>query len=249
MNAVLGFAQLLEFESTDSFSEHEKGYVNAILDAGSHMMDLISDVLDMSQIETHTLELQLEDQPLGPLLDSCLEMIRGAAERSGISVTTLPHDGELPVIQADTLRFKQILFNLLSNAVKFNRPGGSVHVECETGGEGAVRISVTDTGNGIPRELRDQVFHSFSRLGAEMSDIPGTGLGLTVTKDLVEKMGGAIDFDSTLGTGTTFWIDFPTVESKSLPEAATGNLLTQTAHSKTEAVKPKTPHLQGVTSN
>jgi len=249
MNAVLGFAQLLEVESTDSFSEHEKDYLKAILDAGYHMMDLISDVLDMSQIETHTLELQLEVQPLGPLLDSCLQMIRGSAERSGISVTTLPHEGELPQIQADTLRFKQIFFNLLSNAVKFNRPGGSVHVECETGGEGAVRISVTDTGNGIPVELRDQVFHSFGRLGAEMSEIPGTGLGLTVTKDLVEKMGGAIGFESTLGIGSTFWVDFSTVESEALPEAAADDPVHQSTHTNAKTPRPKTPHLQVVTSN
>jgi len=136
-------------------------------------------------------------------------MIGVSAAQKGISVHSQFTVSDLPTVKVDSLRFKQALLNLLSNAVKYNRVGGEIALECHSGANGSLHISVSDTGPGIPADQHDKVFEPFDRLGAESSDTPGTGIGLTVTKQVIESMGGTIGFESTVGDGTTFWINLP----------------------------------------
>jgi signal transduction histidine kinase len=141
---------------------------------------------------------------------------RVAADEDSITLTSNFPDEDSPTvkIKIDVLRFKQALLNLLSNAVKYNKPGGQVVVECDSGANGILHISVSDTGQGIPDDMRHKVFEPFDRLGAETSNVSGTGIGLTVTKQLIESMGGTVGFESTLGEGTTFWINLPIAQTE-----------------------------------
>jgi PAS domain S-box-containing protein len=209
MNAILGFSQLLDIDTKNPLSEEQHSFVREILQSGRHMMELIGDVLDLAKIESGNVTLKIEDRQPRPLIDMCLTMIRAAADKDGISVTSNLAAAEMPKLRIDPLRFKQAMLNLLSNAVKYNRSDGSVVLDSCAGENGMMRISVTDTGEGIPEELTDQVFEPFERLGAQNSGIQGTGIGLTVTKQMIEDMGGAIGFESNVGKGTTFWIDLP----------------------------------------
>jgi PAS domain S-box-containing protein len=208
MNAVLGFAQILE-QDDQVLSDNHKEYVAEILRSGHHMMDLINEVLDLATVESGNISLDLKAENPRPLIDSCLHMVEATAHNGGISVRSVYPGKGLPQIMIDTVRFKQILLNLLSNGIKYNRPNGELILECETRVEGELRISVTDTGEGIPESRQAKVFEPFDRLGLEDSVIPGTGIGLTVTKRLIESMGGKIGFTSTEGEGTTFWITVP----------------------------------------
>jgi len=208
MNAVLGFAQLLE-QDEDGLLDTHKDFVAEILRSGHHMMDLINEVLDLAKVESGKISLDCHSEAPRPLIENCLHMIETTAQNDAIVVENLLPEDDLPVIDVDATRFKQILLNLLSNAVKYNRPNGKISLGCNTETPKTFRIWVTDTGQGIPKEKHAQVFEAFDRLGREDSGIAGTGIGLTVTKQLVESMGGAIGFESTVGTGTTFWIDVP----------------------------------------
>ena len=146
-----------------------------------------------------------------PVIASCAAMARRLAEQKGLTFYDRTTGWNLPDINIDETRFRQILLNLLSNAVKYNRDSGTVTLAAEEGKDGSLRISVTDSGRGIAAEKHSQVFTPFSRLGLENSDITGTGIGLTITKELMACMGGAIGFESTLHVGSTFWLEFPIV--------------------------------------
>jgi PAS domain S-box-containing protein len=214
MNAILGFAQLLGQVAAEPLTENQKIFVDEILRSGHHMLDLIGDVLDLAKIESSNFSLDLENEDPGPMIDACLKMIGGSAAQNGISVRGQLPAGDLPLVRIDALRFKQALLNLLSNAVKYNRPNGKVTLECSSDTNRKLHISVSDTGPGIPRNMRDKVFEPFDRLGAESSDITGTGIGLSVSKQLIEGMGGSIGFKSAVGEGTTFWIEVPLASSE-----------------------------------
>jgi len=209
MNAILGFSQLLSVDKSNPLSEEQQSFVAEVLRSGHHMLELINDVLDLAKIESGNVVLKLEDREPEPLIRMCLQMISASAAEGGINVNSKLPDDDMPLIRVDQLRFKQALLNLLSNAVKYNQPNGEVTVECGPGDCDMFRVSVSDTGEGIAEDLQEQVFEPFERLGAQASEIPGTGIGLTVTKQLIEEMGGTIGFDSTPGKGTTFWVDLP----------------------------------------
>ena len=214
MNAILGFSQLLEQDATGPLNQNQKEFVDEILRSGHHMLELIGDVLDLAKIESGGVDLDLKSQAPRPLIDACLKMVGTSANRDGITVRGQFPADELPMIKIDGLRFKQALLNLLSNAVKYNQPGGEVILECNSGANGILHISVTDTGPGISDDMRDKVFEPFDRLGAESSNVSGTGIGLTVTKQLIESMGGTVGFESVVGEGTTFWINLPVASAK-----------------------------------
>ena len=214
LNAVMGFAQVLEADPNAPLDETQAQAVTQIINGGEHLLALINEVLDLAQVERGRISLTLEKVEPRALIDDCLPVIAPPADRRGIRVADRTTDGTVPAVKADTIRLKQILLNLLSNAVKFNHEGGTVTLDCQTVTTGWLRISVSDTGPGIAADEMDQLFVPFSRLSAK---VEGTGIGLTISRQLVELMGGRIGVDSDPGKGSTFWIELPLFESDPAP--------------------------------
>lgn len=223
MNAVLGFAQLLKAEKDFRLSRVQGTFVDEILNAGHHMMELVNDVLDLSGIETGYVKMDLEVVGPNQVVEDCLAMIAALARAQNIEVRTGDCCEVNPPVIADRRRLRQVILNLLSNAVKYNCPGGRVDVSCRLLGDGFLRITVADTGKGIADKDQAHVFEPFNRLGAESSNIGGTGVGLTVTRQLVELMNGRIGFESVPDQGTTFWVDLPLAEETGQVEPATAD--------------------------
>ncbi len=208
LNAILGFAQLLEIDATTT-TPSQKASIGQILHAGWYLLELINEILDLALIESGKLSLSTERVLLSDVMDECQAMIEPQRQRRGISMT-FPRFDVPCLVDADRTRLKQVVINLLSNALKYNQAGGTVAVECTTTIPERVRISVRDTGAGLPPEKLAQLFQSFNRLGQEASAEEGTGIGLVVSKRLVELMGGVIGVESTVGVGSVFWIEFAT---------------------------------------
>jgi len=209
LNAILGFSQLLESDPDEPLlpSQHEN--VSHILKAGWHLLELINEVLDLARVESGKLQLSLEAVDWPEILQECLMLIAPMAEQRGIEIEDLivPCVCDQCLVRADRVRLKQVLLNLLSNAVKYNREAGKITISCFPQPEDEmVRISVLDTGAGISSEHMTQMFRPFNRLGAENSEVEGTGIGLVVTKRLVELMGGTIEVESRIGEGSRFSI-------------------------------------------
>ena len=211
LNAILGFAQLLKMTPDVPLTDNQSGNVDQIMRGGRHLLGLIDQVLDLAKIESGQLDLNIAPVTLETALTECRDLVRSTAERRGITLhiddTCIEED--LTVI-ADPTRLRQVILNLLSNAIKYNRDGGGVTVSCRRTDGAMMRISVADTGPGIPRDRWPAVFEPFSRLGAETTEIEGTGIGLTLSKQLAENMGGRIGFTSEVEVGSTFWITVPT---------------------------------------
>jgi signal transduction histidine kinase/ActR/RegA family two-component response regulator len=216
LNAILGFAQILVSESLPSTLQQKKEFAGHILKAGRHLLTLINEILDLAKIESGTMNLSLELVELGDLLHECQTMIEPQADARRVSVL-FPQTTELAAL-ADRTRLKQIMLNLLSNAVKYNRERGSVLVSCSVTGYDRVRIAVQDTGSGLSPEQLDGLFQPFNRLGQEGGAEEGTGIGLVVTKRLVEAMGGDIGVSSTVGTGSVFWVELKLAIAAPRPE-------------------------------
>lgn len=208
LNAVLGFGQLLE-DPDNPLNEGQKESMTHILNGGAHLLKLINEILDLAKIESGKVSLSIEVVSVRSIVDSCMVMANALGEKYGISVHgTLDRFSPLTVL-ADMTRSKQVLLNLLSNAVKYNREGGTVSLDVEAMGDGMIRFSVTDTGLGVPERDQDALFAPFSRLANGGSEIEGTGIGLTITKQLVEQMNGRIGVESKVGKGSTFWFELP----------------------------------------
>jgi PAS domain S-box-containing protein len=204
LNAILGFARLLELESG---SEGDREAAAQILRAGRHLLGLIDEVLDAARIEAGRLRVEVRWLPIGGLLAETLRMVAPLAAARSVSLACAPMEAGCEV-RADPQRLRQVLLNLLSNGVKFNRPDGRVELRCETGGE-RLRIEVADTGPGIPRDQLARLFRPFERLDADSRGVEGTGLGLALSRGLVEAMGGTLTAASRPGEGSTFTIDLP----------------------------------------
>jgi PAS domain S-box-containing protein len=209
LNAILGFAQLMESDSPSSTPSQKEG-IAQILQAGWYLLELINEILDLAMIESGRLSWSVEPVSLAEVMLECRTMIEAQAQKRGIRVT-FPKLGCDCFIKADRTRVKQVLINLLSNAIKYNQAGGSVIVECNASAPQRMRVSVKDTGAGLSPENLAQLFQPFNRLGQESSAEEGTGIGLVLTKRLVELMGGAIGVESSVGKGSVFWIELVVV--------------------------------------
>jgi signal transduction histidine kinase/CheY-like chemotaxis protein len=205
LNAILGFGQLLASEGMPLTAEKRAAFTQHILKAGHHLLSLINEVLDLARIESANLMLSPEPVEMAALLKECHTMLEPAAAQRGLHML-MPLDATLTVV-ADRTRLKQVMLNLLSNAIKYNREEGAVVVECAAFSSGKARIVVRDTGPGLQPEQVASLFQPFNRLGQEAGAVEGTGIGLVVTKRLVELMGGRIGVHSTPGVGSEFWIE------------------------------------------
>jgi PAS domain S-box-containing protein len=204
LNAVLGFAQLLEM---DSLVPEQRESVAQILHAGRHLLDLLNEVLDITRIESGNLSLSPEPVAVTDLIDHVVKLIGPLGAARQITVETLPSAATEYYVRADRQRLNEILLNLLSNAIKYNRQGGTVTVSSEKTPEGLVRIKVADTGTGIGPEKLALLFTPFERLGVDQTGIEGTGLGLALSRGLAEAMGGKVGVESELDRGSTFWVE------------------------------------------
>ena len=214
LNAILGFAQLMEASSPAPTAAQAES-ITQILQAGWHLLKLINEVLDLAVVESGKVSLSPEPVSLAEVLAECQAMMEPQAQQRGISMT-FPKLAGACFVQADRTRVKQVLINLLSNAIKYNRPQGRVEVLCAAAGADRLRISVQDTGAGLPPEKLAQLFQSFNRLGQEVRGEEGTGIGLVVSKRLVELMGGIIGVESIVGAGSMFWIELRLTTAPSL---------------------------------
>ncbi len=217
LNAILGFAQILSSDRLPSTLEQKKEFAGHILKSGRHLLTLINEILDLAKVESGTVSLSLEPVGLDVILQECRDMIAPLASQRGIGMT-FPDACPLNVL-ADRTRLKQILLNLLSNALKYNREQGQVAIECAPQAGGRVRISVRDTGVGLDAEQLALLFQPFNRLGQEGGTEEGSGIGLVVTKRLVELMDGSICVSSAPGEGSTFWIELRVVDAVPIPAA------------------------------
>lgn len=206
LNAILGFAQLMESDSPEPTLKQKHSLVQ-ILNAGWYLLELINEILDLAQIESGKITLSLEPVSLLEVMNECQAMVEPQVIQRGIDLKFLPLETD-HFVEADRTRMKQVLINLLSNAIKYNRPGGTVTMACTLMAQDSIRISIQDTGVGLAQEQLVQLFQPFNRLGKEFGPEEGTGIGLVVTKRLVELMGGTIGVDSAVGEGSVFWIDF-----------------------------------------
>jgi signal transduction histidine kinase/ActR/RegA family two-component response regulator len=216
LNAILGFAQLMDSENPAP-TLAQKASLDQILHAGWYLLELVNEILDLAVIESGKLSLSPEPVLLAEVLFDCHAMIEPQAEKRGIKLVFPRRD--LPVfIQADRVRLKQVLVNLLSNAIKYNILGGTVSVTCATVTPGCTRVSVRDTGHGLAPDQLRQLFQPFNRLGQENSAEDGTGIGLVMSKLLVELMGGTIGVESSVGVGSLFWFELHTASPHVLAE-------------------------------
>ncbi|MDO8207242.1 MAG: response regulator [Gallionella sp.] len=205
LNAILGFAQLIEAGSPKP-APGQMARLKKILHGGWYLLDLINEILDLSTIESGNLVLSQESVSLAVLMSECQGMIEPQSQRYGIHLIFHKLDDSL-IVKADRNKLKQVLINLLSNAIKYNREQGTVEVKCVADTSGYIRISIQDTGIGLPPEKLTQLFQPFNRLGQESGSVEGTGIGLVTSKQLIELMGGVIHVESTVGVGSVFWFE------------------------------------------
>jgi signal transduction histidine kinase len=219
LNVMLGFAQLMESSSPPpTFTQTTM--LREINSAGWYLLELINKILDLAAIESGKLIVAQEPMCIGEVMVESRTMVEPQAQEQNIRLIFPPSSDMNFFVRADRTRVKQVLINLLSNAIKYNREGGTVEVSCSMTVPGRLRVSVRDTGTGLPPEKLTQLFQQFNRLGQEAGSVEGTGIGLVVTKQLVELMGGTIGVESTVDVGSVFWFELTADgASKAAPDA------------------------------
>ncbi|GAX61148.1 PAS/PAC sensor hybrid histidine kinase [Candidatus Scalindua japonica] len=224
MNSILGFAQLLISNPQEPLAESQKEKVNHILDSGHLLLKLINEILDLSSIESGKLQISMESVDAASVIDEVIASVDPMGQNHKIHIiNSVEHSGQF--VMADYTRLKQVLINLLSNAIKYNRVNGTITVWNELTEANKIRIAVEDTGLGIAKERLESLFEPFNRLGAETLNKEGTGIGLTITKRLVELMGGSIHVDSVIGKGTKFYVDLEKAKAPSFKTVNTKDVL------------------------
>lgn len=210
LNSIMGFSQLLKMAAVkEHYPENQVIFIDQVHKAGSHLLDLINEILDLSRVESGKIDVHLEPVHLPELFNELVVFIQPIAQENKIQIINKVDLNGYTMIQADRARLRQCLLNLLSNAVKYNKKNGVVTLECLQPEPDTLRLCVTDTGPGLSEEQRASLFEPFERLGAENSEIEGTGIGLTITKKIVEIMGGKLGYETYLGLGSTFFIELP----------------------------------------
>jgi signal transduction histidine kinase len=209
LNAILGFAQLLKMD--EPRPDQERG-VDQINKSGRHLLNLVNEVLDLARIESGKMHIALEPVRLEGALQEAIELIRPLAEARAISLNLEMAPSSETWVQADHQSLKQVLLNIFSNAVKYNREGGEIAVTSGVTLDGSLRLQVRDTGEGIAPDKMDRLFMPFDRLDRDQVAQDGTGLGLALSKGLMEAMGGSIGAESVPGVGSTFWLELKMVE-------------------------------------
>lgn len=214
LNAILGFGQLMEMDDDEEcpLSEENLDYVGEIIKAGHHLLDLINELLDLAKIESGKIELNITTVSVEALVKDCVTLILPMAQKHNIQLINNADNLAQNYIKADNKRCKQILLNLLSNAIKYNSKQGTVTLHGEIN-KTTIRFLITDTGSGLSSEEQDNLFKSFERLGANKTDIEGTGIGLVITKQLAELMAGNVGVESIVGEGSTFWLELPIADN------------------------------------
>lgn len=216
LNAILGFSQLLGMDM--DLPKESRDHAREIERAGEHLLSLVTDLIDLARIEAGRLELSMEPVLVKVILAESLALVAPIASKQAIHVSeVICHSPiERLAVLADYVRLRQVVINLLSNAIKYNRPQGNVTLSCQIR-DGRVRINVADAGPGIPLDKQGRIFSAFDRLGEELGVVEGTGIGLVITKRIVEAMGGEIGFHSVEDLGSSFWVEFPVVQPPELP--------------------------------
>ena len=219
LNAILGFAQILEL---DSKSDQQSGFINEITVAGNHLLGLITELLDLGRIEAGRIMIVMESIHLDDVIHEAVKMTRSMMEQNDLSFNLLCESGYQVI--ADNIRLRQVLVNLLSNAAKYNRKGGSISLSCKQDKD-VIKIIITDTGIGIAEQNLPKLFTPFERAGAEFSGVDGTGIGLALSKQLVELMNGRIGVESRQEEGSTFWVELPVAKQMKIHPNKPGNVM------------------------
>ena len=214
MNSVLGYAQLMEMEDDPPLAPVHLEYLATIRTAGKHLMVLINEVLDLSRIEAGRLELELDAVNASDALRQCMNLAQPLATQQGISISFEYGAHDSLIVYADEKRLSQVILNLITNAIKYNKPAGRVIIELAAMDQHYVRLSVHDTGPGIAPENQIRVFEKFERLSETSAGTDGAGIGLAISKRIIELMGGRIGVSSRRGEGSTFWVDVPRTPSR-----------------------------------
>ena len=217
MHSILGFSQLLEreFENTP-----QGAYVSYILNSGNHLLSLMDDILDLSRIESGKIPLNVKNIELLQVIEKCTVAMKEISQKKKVTLFVEDKHKFKRIIRADFTRITQVLLNILSNAIKYNRPGGQVVLTAQNISKNNFRINVKDNGLGVKQELQGELFTPFNRLGQENSEIEGTGIGLVISKKLIESMNGTIGFTSTEGKGSQFWLNIPLASQQQMDTQA-----------------------------
>ncbi len=217
MNAILGFGQLLARDSKNPLTQQQNKNIREILKAGSHLLELINDVLDLSTIESGKLSLSIENVNLFEVVKESLELVVPAAEQRNIRVINEIHSHNNSYVKVDRTRFKQVLLNILTNSIKYNNENGQVILKVNDSEPDKILLEIKDTGIGIPKDQHEFIFEPFNRMGAEESSVEGIGIGLSIAHRLLTHMKGEIQFESEVGKGTTFSLQIVKGEAPELP--------------------------------
>ncbi len=209
LNAIIGYGELLADEDGDPLTDEQASFVGAIAQSAQHLSDLINQILDLTKVEAGELDISLSEVDAGTVARECARHLADRIDKSGLTLLDKRGEQDLPPVLTDPIRLRQILGQLLSNAIKFTPPGGTIELSSHLTGNGCLRLQVRDTGPGIAKADQSRVFVPFDRLGQEASGTAGAGIGLTVAKQIVERLGGAIGFESEAGAGSLFWLDIP----------------------------------------
>ncbi|SFD04731.1 ATP-binding response regulator [Pseudoalteromonas denitrificans] len=208
LNAILGFAQLLEYKQEPPITDEQRSFVEEILKAGGHLLNLINEVLDLSKIEAGQLHINIEEVLFSKVLAECLTLTQDLAKTHNCTLIDQSENYSNTLVLADHTRLKQVLLNLITNAIKYNKDKGTVSISCDIKAD-YLHINVIDTGIGISEDKLTEVFEPFSRINETKLNVEGTGIGLTIAKKMMSLMGGDIFLESTLTKGSHFWLEIP----------------------------------------